>query len=422
MKVAGIIAEYNPLHSGHIYQMTETRQRLGADYIVAAMSGSFTQRGIPAFFDKYLRAETALRSGADIVLELPVSVSTGSGEYFAKGAVALLNSLGVVSYLSFGSECGDLKTLKAAADFLSHETEEFRGIVQKAVSSGHSYPSAIQKAATALNPALSGTLEPPNNILGIEYLKALNELHSPIAPFTIKREGSGYNDTEIGSAFPSAAALRKYCTENSPAEMLRFLPEPVRAVFSESAGIFSGTTEREGAEDICGYLTEDDFSAILGTRLLYASSELKEYADMSHETANRLSALMGKKPVRFSELVSDLKTRQITQTRIQRALLHVMLDIRNDALLRIKTAQEAPYVRVLAMKKEAAPLMKEINRRASVPVITRPARDIKTLSDASAESFTQDLKAYELYRLAYRSKYPKSAYLPREDYKGMLLL
>lgn len=417
MKTAGIIAEYNPLHSGHIYQMTETRERLGADYIITAMSGSFTQRGIPAFFDKYLRTEMALRSGADIVLELPAAVSTGSSEYFAKGAVSLLNSLGVVTHLSFGSECGELKSLKETADFLSCETEEFRSIVQNAAASGASYPSAVQKAVSRLRPELADILDTPNNILGIEYIKALSELRSSISPVTIRREGSGYNDTEIGSGFPSAAALRKYCTENSFEKALSFLPESVKTVFADDSGLSGGT-----AGGKCGYLTEDDFSAVLGSRLLYASSAPEEYADMSRETANRLMNLLGEKPVKFSELVSRLKTRQITQTRIQRALLHIMLDIKNDSLLRIKNCVEAPYIRVLGMKKEAAPLMKEINQRASAPVITRPARDMKSLPDASAEIFSQDLKAYELYRLVYYNKYPESSYLPREDYKGMLIL
>lgn len=410
MKVAGIIAEYNPLHSGHIYQMEETRKQTGADYIVVAMSGSYTQRGIPAFFDKYLRAEMALRAGADLVLELPVSVSTGSGEYFAKGAVTLLNSLGVVTDLSFGSECGDIEKLSEIAKFLTNETDDFKHAVQDQLAQGKTYPLAISTVASRFLPDAENILSSPNNTLGIEYLKALSSINSKIAPITIKRKGDQYNDSEINSDYPSATALRKICTDSNYELLLKHLPKEAVQVIIES-----------GFHKVSGHIISDDFSELLGGKLIYASS-LADYADLSPELANRITKIISKESLTFTELVDALKTKQITQTRIQRALLHVILEINNETMEYIKKADTAPYVRVLGMKRNSSPLLKEIRNHTTAPVIARPAKDISLLSGKALELMKQDLKSYELYRLIWHNKYPQSMYTLREDYKGTLII
>lgn len=437
MKVAGIIAEYNPLHSGHIYQMDETRKMTGADYIVVAMSGSFTQRGIPAFFDKYIRTEMALRAGADLVIELPVSVSTGSSEYFAKGAVTLLNSLGVITHLSFGSECGDIELLKVDANFFANESVAFREIVRKELAEGKTYPQAIktavyQTAPDDLNtPEFLNIKDTPNNTLGIEYIKALNLLNSSILPVTLKRLGSDYNDTEIKSScdkncFPSATALRKLAMEKSVEEMINLLPEEVDKVLKASSNYNSCNdtykNDNKTVTDKYNWLTEDDFSTLLNTALLLNNSPLADYADISPDMANRLEQLIELLPLSFSELATQLKTRQFTLTRIQRALFHLLLGVKNEHMQLIKESTIAPYIRVLGMKENSSALMKEINKNALAPIITRPVREIKQLSSPATELFTQDLKAYELYRVAFRGKYPDSHYLPSKDYKGMLVI
>lgn len=410
MKVAGIIAEYNPLHRGHIYQLEETRKKTEADYIVVAMSGSFTQRGIPAILDKYIRTEMALRAGADLVIELPVSVSTGSGEFFAKGAVTLLNSLGVITHLSFGSESGDITLLKKATDFLSCETDDFKKIVRNELTSGKTYPAAINHAASILCPEISNLLSSPNNILGIEYLKALKSLHSSIEPITIKRKGDGYNDTKIMSDFPSATALREICVKENINKLLNLLPESANKVIIE-----------KGFLQNKGFLIADDFSNLLGGKLLYSSS-LTDYADINEDLANRIHNTVRRGPLSFSELTDSLKTRQITQARIQRALFHVILEIKNDTMQTIKVSDTAPYIRILGVKKDSTGLLREIRNNTTVPIISHPANDKKQLNGKGLQLFEQDLSSYHLYRLIWHNKYPASSYSPREDYKGLLII
>ena len=409
MKVAGIIAEYNPLHSGHVYQIEDTRKQTGADYIVVAMSGSYTQRGIPAFFDKYLRTEMALNAGADLVLELPVSVSTGSGEYFAKGAVTLLNSLGVVTHLSFGSECGDIRQLRDTASFLLNETPEFKALIQKLLAEGQTYPAAVNIAAGKLGLPMAELLGSPNNILGIEYIKSLMKLNSSIEPVTVQRQGSGYNETEITHIFPSATALRNLCKKGNYKDLLNFLPNASQKVI----------IDYNLSEDGC-YITEEDFSQLLIGKLLY-TSDLSVYADVNPELANRIKNILPRTRGGFTELVAALKTRQITQARIQRALFHIILEIQDETMQLIKDASVSPYIRVLGMKENSSSLLKKIKEKSDVPLIMRPAKDIKQLSGSALELMNLDFKAYDLYRLIWKNKYPHIPYSPREDYKGMLV-
>lgn len=212
MKITGIIAEYNPFHNGHRYQIQKARQITGADYVIVVMSGNFTQRGTPALIDKYSRAKMALMGGADLVLELPVCFATGSAEYFASGAIALLNQLGCVDSICFGSECGDIVPLKNLAQALVHETDDYKKILKSKLKSGSTYP-------VARNAALAETLDGfipydmilgfPNNILGIEYIKALIRQNSPIEPFTNKRIGSDYHSYKLADAFSSAISIRQ---------------------------------------------------------------------------------------------------------------------------------------------------------------------------------------------------------------------
>ena len=225
MKTAGIIAEYNPFHKGHEYQIRYAKEKLKADYVIVAMSGDYVQRGTPALISKHARAEMALRCGADLVLEMPVSVSTASAEAFAMGGVSLLDSLGVVDMLCFGSESGEISALKELAEILVEEPEEYKKLLKSFLSEGLTFPAARSQALTeyfknprnfsgddfdgVLTPLLNEVtqiLSTPNNILGIEYCKALLRLNSRIRPVTLRREGMGYHETTVpegDSASPS---------------------------------------------------------------------------------------------------------------------------------------------------------------------------------------------------------------------------
>ena len=237
MKIAGIIAEYNPFHKGHEYQITYTREHLGADYVIVAMSGDYVQRGTPALLPKHIRSEMALKCGADLVLELPVSVSTASAELFAKGGVQLLENLGVVDFLCFGSESGSVSELKSLAAILTEEPEEYKQVLKKHLSQGKTFPSARALALQEYTKTVScdslkhaeEILLSPNNILGIEYCKALLRVKSCIEPCTLKREGAGYHDTSLFNQNPSASAIRKHflSSENNLKDMEEALPKEV---------------------------------------------------------------------------------------------------------------------------------------------------------------------------------------------------
>ena len=232
---AAIIAEYNPFHLGHAYQIREARRLSGADYIIIIMSGCFVQRGGPALLDKYARTRLALLGGADLVLELPCAAACGSAPYFAGEAVRILDRLGVVKELWFGSEAGRTEPFLALADLLTREPEAYRQALRRFIRQGDSFPLARRKAleenfSAALFPAgtfeLQAFLEAPNNILGLEYCAALNRLHSSIRPRTLKRAGSGYHDRELSETFSSATALRQRILAGAAKELeSQFPPE-----------------------------------------------------------------------------------------------------------------------------------------------------------------------------------------------------
>ena len=245
MKVVGIVAEYNPFHYGHLYHLQSSRSLTEADCVVVVMSGNYTQRGEPAVVSKWARAEMALLSGADLVIELPVAYAMGSAEYFAYGAVRLLDSLGVVDAMCFGSESGDIEDLQAIASILADEPEEYKDLLKNHLSDGHSFPSARQKALSGYlrgrhgKADLTRLLKSSNNILGIEYLKALLRLDSKIKPVTISRIGSDYNSTELSGKFSSATSIRNILSVNQWR-----CAKTHRSIHAHKSSVGTGTRDR----------------------------------------------------------------------------------------------------------------------------------------------------------------------------------
>ena len=216
MNIVGIIAEYNPFHYGHAFHLAQARRITGASHVIVVMSGNYVQRGVPAMFDKYTRAQAALHNGADLVLELPPCTATGSAEYFAKGAVRLLAGTGIVTDLCFGSECGDAAVLERPARILSEEPEAYRTLLKEYLRMGKPYPEARMLALHLYDPALpADVLKSPNNLLGIEYLKALYRLDIPLRAHTIPRAGASYHDLQMDpAAFASAGGIRQAFLES----------------------------------------------------------------------------------------------------------------------------------------------------------------------------------------------------------------
>ena len=396
--ITGIIAEYNPFHNGHAYQLEQARLLTGCDFLVVVMSGDYVQRGAPAVFDKYTRARMALACGADLVLELPVACSCASAEFFASGAVSLLDGLGCVDFLCFGSESGDLQSLMEPARILAKESPVFQEALRRGLSLGLSFPAARKEAfrACASNPDI---LDLPNNILGIEYLKALLQRESSIKPVTIKRKGQGYHDTLLDSGFASASGIRRFLKqEEAPLSALpalkESLPDPVMEVLKDT---LAHTLP----------VWEEDFSILLRYELLRQSaSGLTRYADISPDLGRRLKNCADKFSS-FSEFVALVKTKDVTYTRITRALFHILLNLTGEDT---RNSVAMPYARILGFRKDHSRILGLLKENSRIPIIPKAA-DYKTyLTPDLQPLFEKDLFAANLYETIAAAK-QKRAFL-----------
>lgn len=395
MKTVGIIAEYNPFHNGHQRQISHIRRNLNADYIVAVMSGDFVQRGTPALLSKHLRAKAALCCGVDLVLELPVSVSCASAELFAKGGVEILDGIGVTDALCFGSEEDDLSLFLEIARILSDEPQEYQELLKSFLKTGISFPAArcsalteyIRHTGTKLDEnTCQSFLAQPNNILGTEYCKALLRQKSRIQPLTLKREGAGYHEKELtpGKA-PSASGIRNYL-KNAVSSQNTFQSRKILSDTLPEASVNLLTAAIEENR----LIFEKELDTLLFYNLLSQDTEsLCQYLDVSVELASRIIRMRNQYRG-FLQFAQLLKTRELTQTRIQRALLHILLNIRD-------IPPDLDYARVLGFRKNAAPLLSAIKKEGRIPLLTKTADAPKILSGASLHSFSETAFASNLY-------------------------
>ncbi len=414
--ITGIIAEYNPFHSGHAFHLQESRLRTGASYTVVVMSGDFVQRGVPAIYDKYLRTRMALLSGAYLVLELPPAFAVSSAEDFASCAVSLLDQLGVVSHICFGSECGDIKRLTDLADLLLEEPAPLSRLIKEHLSAGCSYPRALEAALTTCLPAqkqrdsASSLLSSPNNTLGIEYIKALRRRQSTIIPMTLPRIGAGYNDEELAPAFSSASAIRKTILEHTGygqnPDMLLSGQIPLACL-----------ELMKSATPLC----PDDFSVLLSYRLL----EL-QYQNISPEifagVSPGLCARIQKQLLHFTAFqgrVAALKTKQYTYTHISRSLMHILLHMTAEDVSRRKQEDYCSYIRILGFRKKAASLLGYIKKASKLPLITKTADASRILSPHALEQFQRDLFCSHIYQSVLEQK---SGIRPENEYTHSVIV
>ena len=384
MKIVGLITEYNPFHAGHLYHMQRARELTGADYCVVLMSGSFVQRGEPAIFDKYRRTKAALLAGADLVLEMPVAFSTASAHEFAAYGVALLSAIGVDAVV-FGSECGQIEFLKQAASALNHESAEFQERLRKGLKAGLTYPQARAKALE-MEDTWASVLTSPNNILGIEYLRAAEDLHSPMEFYTISRKGSGYHEDTLADAnFPSASAIRGIIRNSLSKDkdlldiLASHLPAVTHPAYTGAVPVFV-----------------DDFSELLNAAVLQMQATFS-IADLSPELAARL-AKPPYFPLSFEERIQALKTRQLTYTRVSRALLHLVLGMREEDISRWKEEGYALYARILGFRRQSSPLLSCLHKKSSIPLITKMADAAQNLSPSALALLEQEVYASHLYQ------------------------
>ena len=379
MKIVGLITEYNPFHAGHLYHMQQARELTGADYCVVLMSGSFVQRGEPAIFDKYLRTKTALLAGADLVLEIPAAFSTASAHEFAAYGVALLSAIGVDAVV-FGSECGQIEILKQAAYALNHESAEFQERLRKGLKAGLTYPQARAKALE-MEDTWASVLTSPNNILGIEYLRAAEDLHSPMEFYTISRKGSGYHEDTLADAnFPSASAIRGIIRNSLSKDkdlldiLASHLPAVTHPAYTGAVPVFV-----------------DDFSELLNAAVLQMQATFS-IADLSRLAKPPYF------PLSFEERIQALKTRQLTYTRVSRALLHLVLGMREEDISRWKEEGYALYARILGFCRQSSPLLSCLHKKSSIPLITKMADAAQNLSPSALALLEQEVYASHLYQ------------------------
>lgn len=399
MKVTGIIAEYNPFHNGHLYQLTEARKKTDADFIIVVMSGDFMQRGTPAIINKWERTRMALSGGADLVLELPCVFATASANMFALGGISLLARTGVVTDLCFGAETDSITDFLTLAKFLNEEPDFFKNALKDELKTGISFPAARSSALSAeasLPLSSEKLLSSPNNILGIEYCKALFALSSSIKPHIIKREGSGYNDREFNrqDRFASASAIRTVLLNpskgRSSSDLSSFLP-------ASSLDILKNSKNKQA------FLSENDFSLLLHYQLLREMDlGFSSYSDVSKDLSNRIKNRISGF-TSWSDFALSLKTKELTYTRINRAFTHILLGITDDNFLFAKSNLPL-YLRILGFSKNASLLLSSIKHNSSIPLISKLADAKNSLSDASYDMLKADIFASDIYRTVKTAK------------------
>lgn len=413
MKTIALIVEYNPLHLGHVYQLQEARKRLGADCaVMVAMSGCFTQRGEPALADKWSRTRMALDAGVDLVLELPFAYACGSAERFGSGGVQLLQATGLDCHLVFGSESGDLDALAGLADQLMPESDEYRSLLRAFLDQGLSFPAARQQALALFtgNPGQAALLESANNILAVEYLKALRQIPGcRLTPMTIRRAGQAYNDARLPDQpqmLPSATAIRRSVMQafrpdgradlaGLLADLRPCLPPAALAELLVCASSGPGPLFPE-------HFAVPVLAALRGCR----ETDIDQIAGMGEGLGRRLitAAARPSNPAsadRLAVLLEDSDTRRFTRTRIQRALIALLAGLRQDDLDRFDLAGGPQYLRILGFGKRGRYLLKIMRRLAAVPVITK-ASDFLEFGGVGAlrRMADLDLTATDLWMLA----------------------
>lgn len=378
MKIIGIVAEYNPFHNGHLYQINQTKAALNPDGVVAIMSGNFVQRGMPAFYNKWLRTEAAIASGVNLVLELPTYYATASAETFAHGAINLLHQTGIVTHLSFGSESDDLETFKKIAHVLANEPPHYKEALKDELAKGQSFPKAREKALQTLL-GIDSDLNKPNAILAIEYLKSLQRCNAPIEPFVVKRMGSGYHDRELNTTLASATAIRAAYSETQSFDNLKqFMPEP-------SWSIYRHAPESAAQSNL--------YELLLLYKLRTLRPEmLQQYRDYSEGIENKVLSA-AKLATDYTGLVSDIKSKRYAETRVNRLLLSAFLDLPKTPF----NLSTEGYLRVLGMDATGQKMLKQMKKTATCPIITNINQVDRQVKQNPLLAI--DLKAADLYRL-----------------------
>ena len=391
-KVLGIIAEYNPFHNGHLYHLQKSLHDTGSSYSIAVISGNFTQRGSTSLVDKWTKTEIALKNGIDLVIELPLLYSISSAENFAEGAIKIFDSLKVVDYISFGSESGDISTLNTVADILYKEPREYKNILSHELGKGLSFPKARENALLMYLKDIrkfSSVLSSPNNILGIEYLKALKKHKSNITPVTVERFDSNYNDTSYTGNIASATAIRNIVKNGSFDILRKVIPESTYSILLDNVKI--------------GHIIPD--LSVFERQIFYllrkmSIAQIAELPDVGEglenaikNTANSCNSIV--------EFLNIIKSKRYTNTRLQRILLYTLLGItKKDIALSKKLT---PYIRVLGFNDKGKYLISEISKaNPKLEIITSVKKYMDTSNNKNSKYMLEkDIWATNVYTIGF---------------------
>jgi len=415
MITTAIIAEFNPLHSGHEYIIQEAKRITNADCIVVVLSGYFTQRGDIAIAPKHTRAAAAISCGADIVFELPFAFATSSAEFFASGAVSLLNSLKKIDFLVFGAENDDISVLSSAAYIFLDEPEEFKRRLNSCLLSGMSFPAAREQAYISCG-GCEGIFT-PNNTLAIEYIKALKKLSSDTKPIAIRRVGSGYNDKDYSQkkGYISASAFRAKTEDivnssssvidtNGSSELDSFLFETLP---SSSADIMLSCYNKTFP------LFNDDMSMLIYYSVLMHRNNLESFCDFTPALSNRIRRMLDKEgnslfAGNYEDFILSIKTKEMTAARIKRAMLHLLTGYTNEAHQNaVKYLNEGilPYARILALSPSGQCFISEIKKGCDITLINSLGKSMPLLDDNALRLIHYDILSSDIYASVIKGKF-----------------
>lgn len=393
MNITGIIVEYNPLHKGHIHHIKTSKKITNCDGVICVMSGNFVQRGMPALLDKWSRTKAALECGVDLVIELPLIYSISSAEFFAFGAVSLLNNLGVVNNLCFGSECGNINDLCNIAKILYEESSEFKNYLKLYLKQGLSYPVSRSKALVDVfneNINANEILSNSNNILAIEYCKSLLKTQSSITPYTVKRIGSLYNEPNLNNSFSSATSIRNHIQNAKNIQPLKdILPLPSFNIIEKN---FHNKT----------LVFKDSIFPYVKYRSLTEKNTLENLLDVSEGLHNKIYKSL-QQSNSYEDLIIKSKSKRYTYTRISRILCQYFLGLDKYNIKDLITSP-APYARVLGFNNTGREILRNIKSNTSIPLYTKLPKNSNTVLDL-------DIRGTMAYSMLNKSLSPHSDFI-----------
>ena len=382
------VTEYNPFHNGHKFHIEASKAVSGSEYFTAVMSGNFTQRGEPAIFDKFNRARAALLNGADLCLELPCLYACASAEYFARGAVKIIKSSGVSDCLSFGAETDDIDGLDSLACFFIRNGEKYNAALKKYLQTGLSYPAARKRAAADSGAGdRAGLLNTPNNILAIEYLKAIRSLGYETRAIAIKRD-SDHNSETLSPGFSSAAALRSAIHAGETFKISDGVPRGAYEIYTAALENGDGPYHINNLSRILHYVINER-----------GESYAKNIFEASEGLGERVASLAGKR-FYIADIISEIKTKRYTFTKINRIILHLMLNILKDDYEFFEANGGPQYIRVLGFKKSSEKLLSALVKKSALPVVINLKDDMKKLPPAAVMMLKNEIAAGDVFRLA----------------------